>query len=67
VSLGEVGEKIRRAIETMPDTRASVTVSIGIAHGHVGREVDADVKALIYQADEKLLAAKAAGRNRIEL
>ena len=56
---------IRR--QTMPDTRASVTVSIGIAHGHVGREVDADVKALIYQADEKLLVAKAAGRNRIEL
>ena len=40
---------------------------IGIAHGHVGREVDADVKMLIYQADEKLLVAKAAGRNRIEL
>jgi PleD family two-component response regulator len=33
----------------------------------VGREVDTDVKALIYRADEKLLAAKAAGRNRIEL
>jgi len=65
-SLGEVGEKIRRAIETMPDVRASVTVSIGISHGHVGWEVDADVKALIYQADEKLLAAKAAGRNRIQ-
>ena len=67
ISLGEVGEKIRRAIETMPDTRASVTVSIGIAHGQVGRKVDDDVKMLIYQADEKLLVAKAAGRNRIEL
>jgi PleD family two-component response regulator len=51
----------------MPDTRASVTVSIGITHGYVGREVDADIKTLIYQADEKLLMAKAAGRNRIEL
>jgi diguanylate cyclase (GGDEF)-like protein len=67
VSLGEVGEKVRRAIEHMPDRQADVTVSIGIAHGHVGREVEADVKALIYRADEKLLAAKAAGRNRIEL
>ncbi len=67
VSLGEVGEKIRRAIEHMPDNQAGVTVSIGIAHGHVGREVDADIKALIHQADDKLLGAKAAGRNRIEL
>lgn len=67
VSLGEVGEKVRRAIENMPNERASVTVSIGIAHGHVGREVEADVKVLIYQADEKLLVAKAAGRNRVEL
>ncbi len=66
-SLGEVGEKIRRAIATIPDTRASVTVSIGIACGHMGRKVETDVKSLIYQADEKLLAAKAAGRNRIEL
>jgi diguanylate cyclase (GGDEF)-like protein len=67
VSLGEVGEKVRRAIEDMPDERANVTVSIGIAHGHVGREVEADVKVLIHRADDKLLAAKAAGRNRIEL
>jgi diguanylate cyclase (GGDEF)-like protein len=67
VSLGEVGEKIRRAIETMPDDQARVTVSIGIAYGHVGREVDDDVKTLIQRADEKLLAAKAAGRNCIEL
>ncbi|MBC2711922.1 MAG: GGDEF domain-containing protein [Desulfosarcina sp.] len=67
VSLGEVGEKIRRAIENMPDRSTDVTVSIGIAHGHVGREVEADVKTLIHRADEKLLAAKAAGRNRIEL
>lgn len=67
VSLGEVGEKVRRAIENMSDSRAAVTVSIGIAHGHVGRNVETDVDALIHQADEKLLAAKAAGRNRIEL
>jgi diguanylate cyclase (GGDEF)-like protein len=66
-ALGEVGEKIRRAIEFMPDNQADVTVSIGIAHGHVGRDVDADIKALIHQADERLLGAKSAGRNRIEL
>jgi diguanylate cyclase (GGDEF)-like protein len=67
VSLGEVGEKIRRAIENMTGQRTTLTVSIGIANGHVGREVEADVKTLIYRADEKLLTAKAAGRNRIEL
>ena len=64
--LGEVGEKIRQAIENMPDRRADITVSIGIAHGNVGRKVETDVKALIHQADEKLLVAKGAGRNRIE-
>ncbi|HSO20497.1 MAG TPA: GGDEF domain-containing protein, partial [Desulfosarcina sp.] len=65
-ALGEVGEKIRRAIENMPQNQAGVTVSIGIAYGHVGRDVDADIKTLIQRADEKLLDAKAAGRNRIE-
>jgi diguanylate cyclase (GGDEF)-like protein len=67
LSLGEVGEKIRQGIEKMHDTKASVTVSIGLSHGHVGRAVEADVKTLIYRADEKLLAAKATGRNRIEI
>ena len=67
VSLGEVGEKIRQAIEDMPDDNAGITVSIGVAHGHVGREVEADIKNLIHLADEKLLVAKSSGRNRIEL
>jgi diguanylate cyclase (GGDEF)-like protein len=66
-SLKDVGEKIRLAIAAMPDDGAGVTVSIGIAHGHVGRKVDADIKELIHRADENLLAAKAGGRNRIEL
>jgi diguanylate cyclase (GGDEF)-like protein len=64
LSLGEVGEKIRRAVKNMPDQRARVTVSVGIAHGRVGRQVEADVKALIKQADDKLLVAKMGGRNR---
>ncbi len=67
VALGEVGEKIRRAIENMPDDGARVTASIGIACGRVGREVDADIKQLIHLADERLLAAKDAGRNRVEV
>lgn len=64
-ALGEVGEKIRQAIIDMPDNKAKVTVSIGIAHGNVDRNVEANVKALIHQADEKLLVAKASGRNCI--
>lgn len=67
MSLGEVGEKIRQAIEDMSDDHAGITVSIGIAHGHVGREVEVDIKNLIHLADEKLLVAKSSGRNRIEL
>jgi diguanylate cyclase (GGDEF)-like protein len=65
VSLGEVGEKIRRAVENMPERSARVTVSVGIAHGRVGRQVEADVKSLIKRADEKLLSAKMGGRNCI--
>ena len=67
VSLKEVGEKIRRAIKDMPDNRAQVTVSIGIAHGKVGRQVDADIKDLIHTADENLLKAKGKGRNCIQM
>lgn len=67
VSLNDVGEKIRKGIETMPDNPAEVTVSIGVAHGLVGREVDKDVKKLIHIADERLLKAKAKGRNCIQL
>ena len=51
----------------MPDDHAGIPVSIGVAHGHVGREVEADIKNLIHLADEKLLVAKSSGRNRIEL
>ena len=66
-ALKEVGEKIRLAIQNMPDNRAQVTVSIGIGHGHVGRKVDADVKDLIHKADENLLKAKEKGRNCVQL
>lgn len=64
-AVGAVGEKIRRAVEGIPESRAPVTVSVGIAHGHVGRNVESEIEDLIHRADENLLAAKAAGRNRI--
>ena len=67
VSLKEVGEKIRRAIKNMSGNPAKVTVSIGIAHDYVGRQVDADIKQLIHTADENLLRAKGQGRNCVQL
>ena len=66
-ALADVGEKIRRAIETLPGTGHGVTVSIGIAQGYIGRDVQTDINNLIQFADERLLAAKAAGRNRVML
>lgn len=66
-ALYEVGEKVRLAIETLPGNGRGVTVSIGIAHGTVGREVEADIDSLIHLADERLLGAKAGGRNRVML
>ena len=66
-ALFEVGEKVRLAIESMPANGKGVTVGIGVAYGTVGREVQADVKTLICLADERLLGAKAAGRNRVEV
>lgn len=66
-SLDDVGKKIRKGIENMPDNPAEVTVSIGIAFGVIGRQVDADVEKLIHSADERLLKAKASGRNCIQL
>jgi diguanylate cyclase (GGDEF)-like protein len=59
-------EKIRRMVESTPftyeDREIQVTVSIGIAEMKLHREPLAFIKA----ADEKLYAAKANGRNRIE-
>lgn len=65
-ALGQVGEKIRRTIADLSLDKAKLTVSIGIAQGPVGQDVETTIKRLIYLADENLLLAKAAGRNRIE-
>mgnify|MGYP000306642630 CR=1 FL=1 len=65
VALGRIGEKIRKSIGDLSSDRLTVTVSIGISHGHVGRDVEKSIRELIKTADEKLLTAKASGRNRI--
>lgn len=65
-ALGEVAEKVRRAILEMRHGEARVTVSIGMSHGKMGRDVQATIDTLIHRADDNLLSAKAAGRNRVE-
>jgi PleD family two-component response regulator len=42
-----------------------VTVSVGVAVGRIEGPVEEAVQALIRTADERLLSAKAAGKNRI--
>src|SRR5262245_43917776 len=63
-SLAAIAERIRAGVEALPapPDGASVTVSIGAAiYPDDGREVD----ALFAAADERLYAAKRAGRNRV--
>ncbi|MFO1327855.1 MAG: diguanylate cyclase [Rubrivivax sp.] len=58
-------ERIRVAVEALAldDVAAGlrVTVSIGVAAAHAGQDAD----ALLHAADERLYAAKHAGRNRV--
>ncbi len=65
-SLGAIAERIRANVEHLPapNDGAIVTVSIGGAlYPHDG----ADRESLFRTADERLYAAKAAGRNRVIL
>jgi diguanylate cyclase (GGDEF)-like protein len=60
-----VAERMRKRVEEAAGTPAlaSVTISIGVAHGPLSDKDDAE--ALMRRADENLYAAKAAGRNRV--
>jgi diguanylate cyclase (GGDEF)-like protein len=63
-SLAAIAERVRANVEKLPAPKdgAVVTVSIGAAlYPHDG----ADREALFRTADERLYAAKAAGRNRV--
>ena len=62
-SLGEVAEKIRRALATDNPTGMPVTVSIGGTVIAFEREIEAELERGIKAADDALYEAKAAGKN----
>lgn len=66
-ALAKIAEEVRSAIQAMPvlfeGKRLSVTASLGVARARGTGESPA---ALIEQADQRLYAAKRAGRNRVQ-
>lgn len=66
VGASSVGERVREAVAglftSFREARIGVTVSVGCA---ALADADADPKTLIVRADEKLYAAKHAGRDRV--
>src|SRR5690606_23829261 len=65
----ELVETIRAAIDGAPidfgDQRIGVTVSVGVAWAHPAVSHSFSAEALTQLADERLYAAKQAGRNRV--
>jgi len=65
-----LAERLRRLLERAhidwQGERVAVTASIGLAHNHAGAAA-ADPQRLVAAADRALYAAKAAGRNRVQL
>ncbi len=55
-----LGEKIRTAVEEEDLSVGAVTISLGVA----AEQAPSDLEALVEQADQNLLRAKRAGRNR---
>ncbi|BDV41689.1 GGDEF domain-containing protein [Geotalea uraniireducens] len=64
-ALQEVAEKLRLSIAEASARLVSVTVSIGIAFGTLGAEVDKGVEDLVRRADECQMQAKYTGKNKV--
>lgn len=62
----DIGEKIRRNIEEDTKKLIPVTVSVGVSHAKLGKEVEKDLRELIEKADYCLYQAKQY-RNRVVL
>jgi diguanylate cyclase (GGDEF)-like protein len=62
---GTLAEKLRAAVGDSPVQGHAVTISLGVACSHPGREVEEDLADLIADADAALLQAKAAGKDRV--
>ena len=63
--LAGLAEKVRLTVSGGRAGELPVTVSIGAADAVLGHELELDLVRLIGMADEALLEAKAAGRNRV--
>ena len=63
--LAFLGEKVRQTVSADIDGDLRVTVSIGAASMVLEEGVEDDLARLIRMADERLMEAKAAGRNRV--
>jgi diguanylate cyclase (GGDEF)-like protein len=63
--LAEVAESLRRAVEENPAGEIQARVSIGTAYDVLRDDVEKDLDELIHQADQALLKAKRAGKNRV--
>ncbi len=58
-----VAEKLRKAVEKK--TPRPITISIGLVHGVLGRDIPDQVQDMIRRASAVLLRAKEAGRNQV--
>ncbi len=66
-TLMKFAEKIRREIEDGTKTFLPLTVSIGIAAGRIGKDVEKEIDRLLSCADQCLYQAKDAGKNVVVL
>ncbi len=62
---GRIAEKIRRSIEKKAPEGIALTVSIGVAGGGMGSDVEQDLENLIGEADARMYFAKRTGKNRV--